>query len=178
MCLKKLAHLLKNFIFMIIFIGPWSSFGLGKPITVIEVNFRYESLTSEQRKVYEEVANNLRCPTCTALSIQQSEAPFSLQMRTALLEQVEKNQEPDKIYDFFTERYGLWILRKPPAQGFHYLAWLVPLGVFFLGGAFVWWQFWRPRDRKKRKNSMKKSNFYEKQLSYDLEQYRSQSHQP
>ena len=47
-----------------------------------------------------------------------------------------------KILDFFKSRYGLWILREPPLEGFHLLAWMLPLGFLILGLLLLRFFFW------------------------------------
>ena len=97
------------------------------------------ALSAEQERLYLATAAQLRCPTCVGLSVLQSEAPFSQQIKEALRERVRAGDSQAALVDFFVERYGLWILRKPPATGSHLLLWLVPL--LFLGGvpgALVW----------------------------------------
>ncbi len=169
----KLTGVLKNKMTKVNFlllIGTIVSLEIwAKPLDIMEINLRYESLKPSQKETYQKVANNLRCPTCTALSIQQSEAPFSLQMRSALLEQIESHKTESEIYKFFTERYGLWILRKPPTEGFHFLAWLLPISVFLLGGGFVWFHFWRSGQSSSAPK--KDSDSYKKQLEEDLEKF-------
>ena len=111
----------------------------------MEVAEELNRLTAEQKKVFDQASNNLRCPTCTGLSILQSDAPFSLQIRKAVIEQVSMGKNYDEIIKFFTERYGLWILREPPTEGFHFLAWFIPLSILLLGPFFIWFFIWRKR---------------------------------
>jgi cytochrome c-type biogenesis protein CcmH/NrfF len=114
---------------------------LGQSSTQLAEEFN--SLTKEQQILFNEVSDNLRCPTCTGLSILQSDAPFSLQIRKAVIDQIKVNKDKKNILQFFTERYGLWILREPPTQGFHYLAWLIPSMMLIFGPLLIWFFVWR-----------------------------------
>ena len=107
----------------------------------------FSALPPEQKILFEEISNDLRCPTCTGLSILQSDAAFSLQIRQAVLDQVKTGKERSEIIDFFTERYGLWILREPPKKGFHFLAWLIPSLFLILGPLLIWFFIWRKRQQ-------------------------------
>ncbi len=110
----------------------------------------FAKLSETERGEVREVANELRCPTCTGLSVLESDAPFSLQMRTAVLEKVREKRSKEEILSFFVERYGLWILREPPREGFHLLAWLLPCGLLISGpGVLVYLRF-RERRRQRR----------------------------
>jgi len=105
----------------------------------------YEGLSEEQAELFQKVGNNLRCPTCTGLSVLQSEAGFATKIRDAAREQVVSGKSEAEIMLYFTERYGLWILRKPPAAGFHLLAWGVPIGFAIIGPILMWFFVWRRR---------------------------------
>jgi cytochrome c-type biogenesis protein CcmH len=96
-------------------------------------------------ELFHDVAGSLRCPTCTGLSVLESDARFSQQIKEIVLEQVEAGKNRDQILQYFTERYGPWILRSPPPRGFNVLAWLLPLTILLLGPPAVWFFVWRKR---------------------------------
>ena len=90
-----------------------------------------------------EIANELRCPTCTGLSVLDSEAPFSRQIKGLLKEKVESGLGKAEIEKFFTERYGPWILRSPPKTGLNLLAWILPISLLVLGPLLLYVFVWR-----------------------------------
>lgn len=92
-----------------------------------------------------DVGSELRCPTCTGLSVMDSDAPFSLQIRKEVETQLASGKSKDEILQFFVDRYGPWILRKPPVAGVNILVWLLPLAAFIVGPLIVWLVFWRRR---------------------------------
>ncbi len=104
-----------------------------------------EGMTAEQAQLYNRVGNNLRCPTCIGLSVLQSESDFAVQLREAAKEQVLAGKSEPEIMTFFTQRYGLWILREPPKEGFHLLAWAIPLAFAVIGPIFFYLFVWRRR---------------------------------
>lgn len=91
---------------------------------------------------FRDVANELRCPTCTGLSVLDSEAKFSVQIRNEVRKQMEDGRSKDEVLKFFTERYGAWILRSPPRSGVNALVWWVPIGLLVLGPLAVWIFVW------------------------------------
>jgi len=101
---------------------------------------------------FRDIAYELRCPTCTGLSILESDAAFSVQIKDIVLEQVNAGKSKDEILKYFTERYGPWILRSPPKEGVNLLAWIVPLALLTVGPVLVWLFVWR---RKKVDVSLK-----------------------
>jgi cytochrome c-type biogenesis protein CcmH len=108
-----------------------------------------EGLSTNEVEMYKDISDDLRCPTCTGLSILQSDAQFSIQMKEAVREQVLTGKSKQDIMKFFTERYGLWILREPPSKGVHMLAWIIPGALLLLGPFLIWFFVWRKRQTVK-----------------------------
>ncbi len=75
---------------------------------------------------FKSLAEQLRCPTCQSLSVLDSDAPFSEQIKSKLREQLSSGRSQDEILSYFVERYGPWILREPPKEGLSLLAWILP----------------------------------------------------
>ncbi len=78
-----------------------------------------------------EISHQLRCPTCQAMSVKESDAGLSLNMKIKIRELLKEGKSRDEILQFFQERYGEWILRSPQKKGFNLLLWLLP-GVIIL----------------------------------------------
>ncbi|MFY7928540.1 MAG: cytochrome c-type biogenesis protein [Oligoflexus sp.] len=94
---------------------------------------------------FREVARDLRCPTCTGLSILESDAGFSIQIKDQVKEQMQLGKSKEEIKEYFVERYGPWILREPPKEGFNLLAWVVPIVLLCLGPIAIWLLVWKRR---------------------------------
>ncbi|MBP9706982.1 MAG: cytochrome c-type biogenesis protein CcmH [Oligoflexales bacterium] len=92
---------------------------------------------------FKEISRELRCPTCTGLSIFESDAPFSNQIKAEVAQQLKQGKDRKEILDFFVDRYGYWILRAPPMEGLGQVAWFVPALLLILGPLFVWVFVWR-----------------------------------
>lgn len=95
---------------------------------------------------FRDVASELRCPTCVGLSVLESDAPFSKQIKDEVTTQLKSGKSHEEILDFFTQRYGPWILRVPPKSGINVLAWAVPLGILLAGPLLLWFFVWRRRE--------------------------------
>ena len=113
--------------FFILFVGGWLLFPAGSiALSDTEMEIRLQALFNE-----------FRCPTCQALSIKDSEAGFSVQIRNKIKEMLQAGASDEEIKAYFVQRYGEWILRSPPKQGFNLLLWILPglamaVGLFFL----------------------------------------------
>jgi cytochrome c-type biogenesis protein CcmH len=82
-----------------------------------------------------EIASKLRCPTCRALSVQDSPAGMAQEMRALIREQLKAGKTAEEVTAYFVDRYGEWILLKPKAQGFNWTVWLLPI-LILAGGLF------------------------------------------
>jgi cytochrome c-type biogenesis protein CcmH len=130
------------------------------------------SATDDLQNRFRDVASELRCPTCVGLSVLESDAPFSKQIKDEVMSQLKAGKSDDQVLDFFTERYGPWILRVPPKTGINALAWAVPLGVLLAGPMLVWFFVWRRRENLAGVEAVKPLNELLGDLERDLAEAR------
>jgi cytochrome c-type biogenesis protein CcmH len=107
---------------------------------------------TEQR--VQAITDQLRCPTCQALSVKDSEAAFSVQIREKVERMVREGQSEDQIKAYFVSRYGEWILRAPPKEGLGLLLWALPFTAILAVGAVLAWGIAR-RSRSRRKSPIR-----------------------
>ena len=86
--------------------------------------FAAESEQFEAR--FKKLSNDLRCPTCQGLSVNDSEAGFSTSIKGKIRELMKQGESDEEIIAYFVERYGEWILRAPPVSGFNLVLWVLP----------------------------------------------------
>jgi cytochrome c-type biogenesis protein CcmH len=90
------------------------------------------------RKVLE-LADELRCPTCQSISVRDSEAAFSRQIRDKVRSMLEEGKSDEEIRAYFVSRYGEWILRAPKKEGVGLVLWVLPgLAMLAAGGMLFW----------------------------------------
>lgn len=123
-----------------------------------------ETPTVSEQRVHE-IAETLRCPTCQGLSVNDSEAGFSVQIRNKVRELLGQGKSESEIQAYFVERYGEWILRTPPAEGINLLIWILP-AIGLAGGMWFVWN--KSRQWKLRAEGSSKSSEQE-QLSPEEE---------
>ncbi len=95
-----------------------------------------------------EIGRSLRCVVCQNQSIDESDAPLAADMRTLVRERLRAGDSNVQITQFMRERYGDFVLLKPPLQRNTYILWFAPAAV--LGGVFIWYGL---RSRRKRAGS-------------------------
>lgn len=83
------------------------------------------------------ISNQLRCPTCQAVSVNDSDATFSRQIRDKIRVMLKEGQNEEQIKAYFVSRYGEWILRAPKKEGFGLVLWLLPGLAIMLAGLWI-----------------------------------------
>ena len=120
---------------------------------------------------YEELSNQLRCPTCQGLSVLDSTAPFSNQIKDIVKDQMALGKTDQEILDFFSTKYGFWILREPPREGFSLVAWLLPIFILAIGTLTLWMVYWRSSSQEDVVGNRSEENILE-QFQKDLKAHR------
>lgn len=84
-----------------------------------------------------DIGRELRCPTCVAESVSDSNAAIAREMRAMIQEQLDQGSSRSEVLAFFQERYGDWILYNPPMRGLNLIVWALPVVVALLAVAYV-----------------------------------------
>jgi cytochrome c-type biogenesis protein CcmH len=87
----------------------------------------------EQELRARNISKNIRCMVCQNQSIDDSNAPLAKDLRILIREKIKGGKNNEEIYNFLTERYGDFILLKPPFKLSTLLLWLLPLVFFVIG---------------------------------------------
>ena len=83
-----------------------------------------------------EISKNIRCMVCQNQSIDDSSSSIARDLRILIRNKIEEGKEDKEIYKFLTERYGDFILLKPPLKNNTIVLWFLPF-VFFIIGIFI-----------------------------------------
>ena len=92
------------------------------------------------------ISKNIRCMICQNQSIDESNAPLAKDLRILIRNKIKEGKNNEEIYKFLTDRYGDFILLKPPLKSSTLALWLLPF-IFFIVGIFV--VFWHNKKSKK-----------------------------
>jgi cytochrome c-type biogenesis protein CcmH len=76
---------------------------------------------------------NLRCLVCQNQSIDDSDAPLARDLRILLRERLMAGDSDAAVQDFIVQRYGTFVLLKPPITGETALLWGGPFLVLAIG---------------------------------------------
>lgn len=133
---------------------------------------RYQDVEERDRPLFERLSKDLRCPTCQGLSVWESDANFSNQIKDMIKTKINDGLTEEQIREFFTARFGPWILREPPTKGFNAVAWWLPLSLMFGGPIILWACVWR-RQRLIPNHGTRSTDELIKQMNDELDFLRS-----
>jgi len=82
------------------------------------------------------ISKNIRCMVCQNQSIDESNAPLAKDLRILIRNEIKEGKRDVEIYKFLTDRYGDFILLKPPLKLNTLALWLLPF-IFLIIGFFI-----------------------------------------
>ena len=82
------------------------------------------------------ISKNIRCLVCQNQSIDESNAPLAKDLRILIRSKIKDGNQDDEIYKFLTDRYGDFILLKPPLKLSTFALWFFPF-FFLVIGLFI-----------------------------------------
>jgi len=92
-------------------------------------NSKYESRARN-------ISKNIRCMICQNQSIDESNAPLAKDLRILIRDKIKEGNKDEEIYKFLTDRYGDFILLKPPLNSKNLILWFFPF-IFLILGIYV-----------------------------------------
>ncbi|MBM4181640.1 MAG: cytochrome c-type biogenesis protein CcmH [Betaproteobacteria bacterium] len=104
------------------------------------------------------MAEDLRCLVCQNESLAGSNAELAQDLRREVRAQMKAGKSDQEVIAYLTDRYGDFVLYRPPFKPVTYLLWLGPL--LFLGiGAGIWYL------TLKKRRTLKETPVDEKQIA-------------
>ena len=84
-----------------------------------------------------ELSKDLRCLVCQNQSIDDSDAELAKDLRVLVRERLVKGDSDDEVMNFIVDRYGDYVLLKPPVNAGTALLWAGPFAIFIIAGLTV-----------------------------------------
>ena len=82
------------------------------------------------------ISKNIRCMICQNQSIDESNASLARDLRILIRNKIKEGNNNEEIYIFLTDRYGDFILLKPPFKLSTLALWFLPF-IFFIVGVCI-----------------------------------------
>jgi cytochrome c-type biogenesis protein CcmH len=95
----------------------------------------FESMLQEDR--FNQLTQELRCLVCQNQNLADSDAQLAHDLRAEVHEMLVAGKSDDEIKQFMVERYGDFVLYRPPVQKNTYLLWLAPMALLLIGGVVL-----------------------------------------
>jgi cytochrome c-type biogenesis protein CcmH len=112
--------------------------------TTIEV-YHFDNPEDEAR--YKQLVHELRCLVCQNQDLADSNAELAQDMRHRNYEMVQAGKSDEEIVAFMVERYGDFVLYRPPVKGSTLLLWVGPF-IILGAGMVILVLFIRRRNRE------------------------------
>jgi cytochrome c-type biogenesis protein CcmH len=93
--------------------------------------FEFDNPAQEDR--FQQLSEELRCLVCQNQSLADSHADLAGDMRREIYQKMQKGATNKEIIEFLVQRYGDFVLFRPPMQTNTYLLWFGPALLFLLG---------------------------------------------
>ena len=81
---------------------------------------------------------DLRCLVCENQSVEESNADLAKDIRMIVRERVALGESDEAVEAYMVDRYGDWILMKPPFNTRTLILWIGPILLILMGGIGVW----------------------------------------
>lgn len=100
------------------------------------------SITLAQDPDYDqinEIAKQLNCPTCTGINLADCHTQTCEQWREQINDLLKQGYTDEEVINYFTARYGDYVLQEPPKSGWTLALWMVPLVIVLAGGGLLFY---------------------------------------
>jgi len=122
----------------------WLGLGLGTALAAIEVH-QFKSPEEEHR--YKALIAELRCLVCQNENLANSNADLAKDLRAQVYKMLQNGATDQEIIDYMVNRYGDFVLYRPPFKSTTVALWIGPF-VFLLVGVVVAAVYVRRRRRE------------------------------
>lgn len=119
-------------------------FALGLlPSAAYAVTAQESELPPAQEARYRAMINELRCLVCMNQTIADSNAELAQDLRGQVHDRIEAGESDDQIRDYVTQRYGDFVLYKPPLNAVTFVLWLGPFLLVLITAVLVFFRLRR-----------------------------------
>ena len=93
----------------------------------------HEFASDAERDRFNALVRELRCPTCQNQTLSDSDATFAVDLRREVVRLINEGHNDEEIKQYMVNRYGDFILYRPPVQENTLLLWWLPVIMLALG---------------------------------------------
>ena len=105
----------------------------------LAVVFEPREFSSPELEVrYKQLNAELRCLVCQNQNVADSDAPLAQDLRREVFRMLHEGHSDAQIMQFMVQRYGDFVLYRPPVKRLTLALWAGPFVLMVLGLAFLW----------------------------------------
>ncbi|WP_425507016.1 cytochrome c-type biogenesis protein [Teredinibacter haidensis] len=93
----------------------------------------YEFDSEPQRGRYQVLVQELRCPKCQNQNLSDSNSAIAIDLRNEVARMIRAGQTESEIKDYMVNRYGDFVLYRPPVQKNTLVLWWAPVIMLGVG---------------------------------------------
>ena len=108
----------------------------------VQEPLKFQNAQQEER--FNHLTRELRCLVCQNQNLADSDAQLAHDLRTEVHEMLIAGKSDEEIKQFMVDRYGDFVLYRPPVQENTVLLWVAPIALL-LGGALILFMIIRKR---------------------------------
>ena len=99
-------------------------FGFSVSVKAIDTGPVFEDPVMQSK--YEQLISEIRCLVCQNQSLADSDAPLAQDLRNEIFKMIKSEKSNNQITEFLVERYGDFVLYRPPLKDNTWLLWFGP----------------------------------------------------
>ncbi len=103
----------------------------------IILNFSQISLAQNNTELKNKISKNVRCLICQGQSVYDSQSDFAISMKFVIEKKLNEGLNENEIYEYLKNQYGQWIIYEPEFNKKTFILWILPILLFFIGGAII-----------------------------------------
>lgn len=93
----------------------------------------HEFDSEDQRLLFHSLTEELRCPKCQNQNLADSNSQISIDLRNQVAILIEDGKSEDEVKSYMVQRYGEFVLYKPPVENSTLALWFGPFVMLLLG---------------------------------------------
>tara|TARA_B100000941_G_scaffold67520_1_gene45233 strand:- start:413 stop:784 length:372 start_codon:yes stop_codon:yes gene_type:complete len=114
---------------------------------IVSIILNFNFLKADEIRTENKIAKNLRCLICQGQSVYDSDSEFAISLKLVIKSKIQEGMSEEQIYSFLKIKYGEWILYDPVFSRNTYFLWLLPILIFFAGGAIIIRKFYNKNNQ-------------------------------
>lgn len=101
----------------------------------------------QKQQQFQRVTEQLRCLVCQNESLADSGASLAKDLRQEVYQMVKRGDSDEQIKNYMIQRYGDFVLFKPPVNYLTYFLWGAPFFILLIAFGYLMIFTWKNKDR-------------------------------